>query len=554
MNSEPEKQFVCLVILDGWGIAPPGPGNAITQAKTPNINRFWLSFPHTQLQASGEGVGLPRGEAGNTETGHLNLGSGRIVYQDLARINMAIADGSFFTNKVLLEAIEWASKNNTNLHYMGLIGAGGVHSNLEHLYALIQLAASRNCKNLFLHLFTDGRDSPPTSVKTYISQVRDIMKKEGVGQIASIMGRYWAMDRDLRWERTAKAYAALTQGEGLLVKTPEEAVEMSYAQGKTDEFIEPSIVTDAKGKPIAIIKEGDSAVFFNFRIDRPRQLSRALIFEDFSKEALKVEEYDPYLIDFAKKHTVQETPQQKPFERGPRINNLNFVTMTEYSKPIVDNGAKVAFPPEIIAMPLGRVLAEAGKKQLRITESEKERFVGFYFNGGQEAFPDEERVIIPSPKVATYDLKPEMSARKITEAVLNYFQTRLDYSFILVNFANADMVGHTGNIKPALSACEVVDECLGKIASYILAAGGTMIITADHGNAEEMINLKTQSIDTEHSTNPVPFIAISNKLLGKSQSLPSGILADVAPTVISLLGLTVPTSMTGRDLLGGKFF
>ena len=554
MNSEPEKQFDCLVILDGWGIAPPGPGNAITQAKTPNINRFWLSFPHTQLQASGEGVGLPRGEAGNTETGHLNLGSGRIVYQDLARINMAIADGSFFTNKVLLEAIEWASKNNTNLHYMGLIGAGGVHSNLEHLYALIQLAASRNCKNLFLHLFTDGRDSPPTSVKTYISQVRDIMKKEGVGQIASIMGRYWAMDRDLRWERTAKAYAALTQGEGLLVKTPEEAVEMSYAQGKTDEFIEPSIVTDAKGKPIAIIKEGDSAVFFNFRIDRPRQLSRALIFEDFSKEALKVEEYDPYLIDFAKKHTVQETPQQKPFERGPRINNLNFVTMTEYSKPIVDNGAKVAFPPEIIAMPLGRVLAEAGKKQLRITESEKERFVGFYFNGGQEAFPDEERVIIPSPKVATYDLKPEMSARKITEAVLNYFQTRLDYSFILVNFANADMVGHTGNIKPALSACEVVDECLGKIASYILAAGGTMIITADHGNAEEMINLKTGEIDTEHSTNPVPFIAISNKLLGKSQSLPSGILADVAPTVISLLGLTVPTSMTGRDLLGGKFF
>jgi len=554
MDTEPQKQFVCLLILDGWGIAPSSPGNAITQAKTPNMNRFWLSFPHTQLQASGEAVGLPRGEAGNTETGHLNLGAGRIVYQDLAKINMAIADGSFFTNKVLQEAIEQASKNNTNLHYMGLIGAGGVHSNQDHLYALIQLAASRNFKNLYLHLFTDGRDSPPTSANTYISQVRDIVKKEGIGQIASIMGRYWAMDRDLRWERTAKAYFALTKGEGHLVKTPEEAVEMSYSQGKTDEFIEPALMTDNKGAPLSLIKEGDSVVFFNFRIDRPRQLSRAFVFEEFSKEGLKVEEYDPYLVDYAKKHTVQELPQQKPFERGPRIKNLFFVTMTEYSKPLVDNGARAAFPPDVIPMPLGRVLAEAGKKQLRITESEKERFVGFYFNGGQQAFPDEERFIVPSPKVATYDLKPEMSAKQITEAVLNYFQTRLDYSFILINFPNADMVGHTGNLKPAIVACEVVDECLGKIASYILAAGGTMIITADHGNAEEMINLKTGGIDTEHSTNPVPFIAISNKFLGRAQSLPTGILADVAPTVISLLGLTIPTSMTGRDLLGGKFF
>jgi len=554
MDTEAHKQFVCMVILDGWGVAPSSPGNAITQAKTPNMNKFWLSFPHTQLQASGEAVGLPRGEAGNTETGHLNLGAGRIVYQDLARINMEIADGSFFTNKVLQEAVEFASKNNSNLHLMGLIGAGGVHSNVEHLYALIQLAASKNCKNLFLHLFADGRDSPPTSVKTYINQVREIIKKEGVGQIASIMGRYWAMDRDLRWERTAKAYFALTRGEGHLVKTPEEAVETSYQQGKTDEFIEPSIIADTKGVPIALIKEGDAVVFFNFRIDRPRQLSRAFVFEEFSKEGLKVEEYDPYLVDYTKKHTTKEQVQQKPFERGPRIKNLYFVTMTEYSKPLVDNGAKVAFPPETISMPLGRVIAEAGKKQLRITESEKERFIGFYFNGGQEAFPEEERFIVPSAKVATYDLKPEMSAREITDTVLNYVQTRLDYSFILINFANADMVGHTGNIKPAIEACEVADECLGKIASYILAAGGTMIITADHGNAEEMLNLKTGGVDTEHSTNPVPFIAISNKFLGKPQNLPSGILADVAPTVISLLGLTIPTSMTGRDLLSGKFF
>jgi 2,3-bisphosphoglycerate-independent phosphoglycerate mutase len=554
MDAELPKQFVCLVILDGWGIAPAGPGNAISLAKTPNMNRFWLSFPHTQLQASGEAVGLPRGEAGNTETGHLNLGAGRIVYQDLARINMAIADGSFFTNKVLLEAIETASKKGTNLHYMGLIGAGGVHSNMEHLYALIQLAASKNFKSLFLHLFTDGRDSPPTSAKTYISQVREVIKKEGIGQISSIMGRYWAMDRDLRWERTQKAYLALTQGKGQLVKTPEEAVENSYEQGKTDEFIEPSLITDNKAEPIGLIKEGDSVVFYNFRIDRPRQLSRAFVFEEFSQSALKVEDFDPYLVEFTQRHTAQNLPQQKPFERGPKIKDLYFVTMTEYSKPLVENGAKVAFPPDIIAMPLGRVISEAGKKQLRITESEKERFIGFYFNGGQEAFPDEERFIVPSPKVATYDLKPEMSAREITKAVLNYFETRLDYSFILVNFANPDMVGHTGNIKPAVSACEVVDECVGKIAGYILAAGGTLIITADHGNVEEMLNLKTGEVDTEHSTNPVPFIAISNKLVGRPQNLPTGILADVAPTVISLLGLTVPTPMTGRDLLGGKFF
>jgi 2,3-bisphosphoglycerate-independent phosphoglycerate mutase len=352
MDTEPQKQFVCLVILDGWGLAPAGAGNAITQAKTPNMNRFWLSFPHTQLQAAGEAVGLPRGEAGNTETGHLNLGAGRIVYQDLARINMAIADGSFFTNKVLLEAIEQASKKEKNLHYLGLIGAGGVHSNVEHLYALIQLAASKGFKNLYLHLFTDGRDSPPTSAKTYVSQVREVIKKEGVGQIGSLMGRYWAMDRDLRWDRTAKAYFALTRGEGHLVKTPEEAIEMSYAQGKTDEFIEPSLMTDTKGEPLALIKEGDSVIFFNFRIDRPRQLSRAFIFEDFSKEALKVEEFDPYMVEFTKKHTSQQAPKQKPFERGPRIKDLFFVTMTEYSKQLGESGAKVAFPPDVIAMPI----------------------------------------------------------------------------------------------------------------------------------------------------------------------------------------------------------
>jgi 2,3-bisphosphoglycerate-independent phosphoglycerate mutase len=545
-----QSKFVCLVVLDGWGIAPPGPGNAIDLASTVNMDRFWASFPHTQLAASGEAVGLPRGEAGNTETGHLNLGAGRIVYQDLARINMSIADGTFFKNPTLLAAIEHAKKNSSNLHYLGLIGAGGVHSNLEHLYALIRLASTLQFKNLFLHLITDGRDSPPTASKSYLNQVREVFTREGVGQIASIMGRYWAMDRDLRWDRTEKAYRALTLGQGHLVKTPEEGIDMSYSQGKTDEFIEPSIISLPNGSPVSLIKENDAVIFFNFRIDRPRQLSRAFVFPDFSQANVDFG-YDPYLVKYEKKHLVEKHGIQKPFERGPMIKNLFFVTMTEYGKSLVEHGAKVAFPPEKVDMPLGRVIAEAQKKQLRMSESEKERFITFYFNGQQEvAFDGEDRQIIPSPKVATYDLKPEMSARELTEALLEKLRRdNHEYSFILVNFANPDMVGHTGSIGPAVKACEVVDECVGKIANMILAYEGTLLVTADHGNAEEMINPHTGAIDTEHSESPVPFIAISRALLGKPQNLPAGILADIAPTVLGLLGIEQPTSMTGRNLL-----
>ncbi|KKU02227.1 MAG: 2,3-bisphosphoglycerate-independent phosphoglycerate mutase [Candidatus Woesebacteria bacterium GW2011_GWE1_45_18] len=537
-------KFVCLVVLDGWGMAAPGAGNAISQASTVNMNRFWASFPHTQLAASGEAVGLPRGEAGNTETGHLNLGAGRIVYQDLARINMSVADGSFFKNPALLAAIEHAKKNNSNLHYLGLIGAAGVHSNLEHLYALIQLAARQSFKNVFLHLFTDGRDSPPTSAKTYINSVREVIAREGVGTIASIMGRYWAMDRDLRWDRTAKAYFALTKGQGHLVKTPEEAIEMSYSQGKTDEFIEPAIITQADGAPVTLIKDNDAAIFFNFRIDRPRQLSRAFVFQDFTKANLDFG-YDPYLVKYAKKHEIELHPVQEPFNRGPLIQNLFFVTMTEYGKTL--DGAKVAFPPETVDMPLGRVIAEAQKKQLRVAESEKERFVTFYFNGQQEtAFEGD----TPSPKVATYDLKPEMSAREMTDSLLAKLrEENQQYSFILVNFANPDMVGHTGSIGPAVKACEVVDECVGKIANTVLAYGGSLLITADHGNVEQMINTQSGAIETEHSTNPVPLIVVSKEYLGNPSNLPAGILADIAPTVLALLGLTQPTSMTGRNLL-----
>lgn len=546
------SKFVILVVVDGWGISAAGPGNAISLSNTVNMNRFMASYPHTQLTASGEPVGLPQGEVGNTETGHMNLGAGRIVYQDLQRINMSVADGTFFQNQTLIGAINHAKQNNSNLHYMGLIGASGVHSNIDHLYALIDLAKKNGFDRLFLHLFTDGRDSPPTNAKTYIAQLREVTTREGIGKIASIMGRYWAMDRDHRWDRTEKAYNAITNGAGHLVKTPEEAIDMSYAEGKTDEFIEPSVMTGADGKPVALIKENDAVIFFNFRIDRPRQLSRAFVTTDF-KNVNVSGGFDPFQVDYEKTH-LPTTPvgMQGPFERGPKIENLYFVTMTEYDKPITESGAKVAFPPEIVKIPLGRVISEAGLIQLRASESEKERFVTIYFNGLVEApFEGEDRLIIPSPKVATYDLKPEMSARELTNAVLNKIKDVPDYKFILVNFANADMLGHTGNIGATVKACGVVDECLEKLSSWVLAYGGTMLITADHGNAEEMIDPQSGQIDTEHNSNPVPFIAIANDLMGRNQVLTSGILADVAPTILHILNIAVPGSMTGRNLLQG---
>lgn len=543
-------KFVLLAVLDGWGLAQSGPGNAITQANTVNLDRFWASYPRTRLAASGEAVGLPHGEEGSTETGHLNLGAGRIVYQDLARINMSIADGTFFENKSFSAAIEHARKNSSKLHLMGLVGAGGVHSNIEHLYALVQLTRRLQFKNVFLHLFTDGRDSPSTAARSYTEKIREVIDKEGVGQIASIMGRYWSMDRDGRWDRTAKAYFALTRGQGQLVKTPEEAIEASYEQGKTDEFIEPSLVSSAQGQPLALVQDNDAVVFFNFRIDRPRQLTAAFVTREFTKESV-VLEFDPYLEKYEKTHLLERIkPRQKVFDRGEFLKNLYFVTMTQYSKSLEAAGAKVAFPPQIVDIPLGRVISEANLKQLRMAESEKERFVTFYFNGQIESpFDGEERIIVPSPLVPTYDQKPEMAAREITNTLLSKLRNAETYSFILVNFANPDMVGHTGNIGPAVKACEVVDESIGKIANFVLAYGGVLLITADHGNVEEMINLQTGKIDTEHSLNPVPFMALSKDFLGKPQTLPAGILADVAPTILGLLGLKPPAAMTGRNLL-----
>ncbi len=550
-------KFVILTVLDGWGLSAPSAGNAISLANTININRYIASYPHTELQAAGESVGLPRGEAGNTETGHLNLGAGRIVYQDLLRINMSIADGLFASNKVLLGAIEHAKKNNSNLHVMGLVGAGGVHSNLEHLFAILKMCREQNFDRVFLHLFTDGRDSPPTAAKIYIDRIREVCAREKVGVIASIMGRYWAMDRDNRWDRTAKAYFALTLGQGNLVKTPEEAIETSYVNGKTDEFVDPALICDQTGKAISLIKDNDAVIFFNFRIDRPRQLSKAFVFKDLA-QAVSTTSFDPYMVKYKKKHLEtahSSLPEVVPFVRTTKLNNLYFATMTQYEKELIKEGAFVAFAPETVEMPLGRVIAENGYKQLRASESEKERFVTFYFNGQQELPMDQEdRLIVSSPKVATYDLKPEMSAIELTDTVINKLKISLDYKFILINFANVDMVGHTGNIGSAVKACQIVDECVARIANFCLAYDGALVITADHGNAEEMIDAQSGQIETEHSSNPVPLVIISKDLTGRSQMLPSGVLADVAPTILTLLGLEIPSQMTGRNLLGSSVF
>ncbi len=542
-------RFAILAILDGWGLAASGPGNAITQANIPNMRGYWVSFPHTQLGASGQSVGLPRGEVGNTETGHLNIGAGRIVYQDLARINMAIADGSFFENQTLLEAIDHARRNNTSIHIMGLVGAGGVHSNAEHLYALLTLMHKHNVQNVFIHVFTDGRDSPPNAAKTYVTELQKVCAREGVGKIVSIMGRYWAMDRDHRWERTLAAYNALVVGEAKQAASAEAAIDASYAQGKTDEFIEPTLIVEP-GQTPHTINDNDSVVFFNFRIDRPRQLSREFLMQDGNALAANWG-FDPYSVKYVGKHTDEAPAVVLPERRKKILKNLYFATMTEYEKPLVEAGAHVCFPPEKIAMPMGRVVSSHGYRQLRAAESEKERFVTFYMNGQEEGiFAGEERLIVPSPKVATYDLAPQMSAKELTDAVIAKI-TPGGYSLVIMNFANADMVGHTGNLAACIKAVETVDACVGRLGNFVLSHGGALFITADHGNAEEKIDLHTGQVSTEHSGNPVPFIVVSQPFIGKGTMLPSGILADVAPTVLHYLSIETPSSMMGKNLLSG---
>jgi len=503
---------VILIILDGFGQSESQEGNPIKQVSPQNINFYKENYPFTTLNASGTYVGLPENEVGNSEVGHINIGAGRIVLQDLPRINNAIDDFTFFNNRSLANSIDHVKKTAGNVHLLGLIGEGNVHSSLKHLFALLKFYKKNNFKSVFLHLFTDGRDSPPNSGIETIKEIEEKISQIGVGKIASIMGRYFAMDRDNRWERTQKAYECLTLGNNKNnYASASEAIQKSYEKGITDEFIEPVNVLDENNN-LKIIKEGDSVVFFNFRIDRSRQLTKAFVSDKFPN----------------------------------RLSDLFFVTMTEYEKNL---SVHVIFPPIHINPNLGQLISQNNLKQLRLTESEKERFVTYYFNGQNEViYNGETRKIFLSPKVATYDKKPEMSAYEITDYLIHEIKTQ-QYDFILVNFANADMVGHTGDIGACKKAIETLDVCLGNISKSSLENNYSLIITADHGNIEQKINPKTGDVSTEHTSNPVPFFAISNEFKNKKINIQNGKLADVGVTILNLLDIDIPEKMTGMNLL-----
>jgi len=536
-----QKSRVVLVILDGWGIGPDYAGNAIHLAKTPTMTMLSHTYPHTELIASGESVGLPKGEDGNTETGHLNIGAGRIVYQDLPRINMSISSGSFLQNKAFLKAAEHVRKNNSNIHLLGLVGQGGVHSSNEHLYALLRFCKEQKLDKVFLHLITDGRDSGPVSSPMYLAQVAEQLSQLGVGKVATLVGRYYAMDRDHRWERIQVAYDALISGKGETVDSYLDTLNARHVQKENDEFIKPIIIKDTPR-----IGSNDAVIFFNYRIDRPRELTRAITMPD-ADFVHHSESFDPYGVKYHKSHLKEMVEEPKIFARPNRPENLCFVSMTEYEKNLpVD----VAFPPEFVEMPLSRVIALDGRRQLKLAESEKERFVTYYFNGQRELkFPGEDIDITPSPKVPTYDLMPEMSGVEQTKKLCHAIDSEL-YDFIVINYPNPDMVAHTGNLEASIKACEFTDSFITKVYERVMQKDNvTMLITADHGNVEELISLENGGIDTEHSGFPVPLLVVGRPYLNQAKSLSRGILADVAPTILKILGINKPSSMSGRSLL-----
>ncbi len=536
---------IVLIILDGWGLAPPGPGNAISLAKLSVMPKLWADYPHAELMASGEAVGLPPGEDGNTETGHINIGAGRVVYQDLPRITMAIADGSFFSNPAFDGAIAYAREHRSNLHLLGVVSDAGVHASREHLYALLALVKERGPDiPVYIHVFTDGRDAPPTSAKRFVAEVEGRCASLGIGRIATVMGRYYAMDRDRRWERTERAYTALTEVIARTAPNAPAAITASYAEGKTDEFIEPTVILDPDGKPYPRIANHDAVIFYNFRIDRPRQLTRAFVLPDFETEPASAS-FDPYAVKYFHKHLVDSAVRANAFHRRVTLPNIYFATMTEYEYNLP---SVVAFPPQKIATTMGSVFASRKARQLHVSETEKERFITYYFNGlREERFEGEDCVIVPSPQVATYDMAPDMSALAVTRELIDRISSGT-YAFAAVNFANPDMVAHTGNIPAAVRAVETTDACVGKIAETVLSLGGTCAVTADHGNVEEMLGADG-SMDTEHSTYPVPFIMADAALRNYPHQLPKGKLADVAPTILSFRKIPVPVEMTGKNLL-----
>lgn len=499
-----------LLILDGWGINPQVEGNAVLMAHTPVMDRLMSNYPHTTMEASGESVGLPDGLMGNSEVGHLNLGSGRVVYQDITRINKSIKDGDFFSNAVLSDAMGYVLENGSSLHLMGLLSDGGVHSHMDHLFSLLEMAKERGLDRVFIHAFLDGRDVPPRSALKYIADTEKRMQELGIGMIATVSGRYYSMDRDRRWERVRLAFDALTLGKGERARSAEMAVRSAYKRGENDEFVKPTIVVPGT---TASLQDGDAVIYFNFRPDRARELTGALTLSDFSG-----------------------------FKRI-KVPDIHFVCMTRYDETFDLN---VAFPHEPIDNTLAEYLSICKKKQLHIAETEKYAHVTFFFNGGvEETYEGEDRVLIPSPKVPTYDMQPEMSVYEVTDALLDRIHSG-NYDFIIANFANLDMVGHTGILDAAVRAAEVVDECLGKVTDAIVSCGGAAIVTADHGNSEQMIYYDDKSPHTAHTTNRVPVILVSTM---NGVRLKEGIFADIAPTVLGLLDLDVPPQMTGHSLV-----
>ena len=497
------------MILDGFGLNPEKHGNAIANAEKPNLDGIFQNYPNTSLAASGLDVGLPDGQMGNSEVGHLNIGAGRIVYQELTNITNHIEDGSFFENQALCNAVDHVKKNGSTLHLLGLLSDGGVHSHITHLFALIDMAKEKGVENLVIHCFLDGRDVPPRCALTYTNELEAYMKKKGLGKIGVISGRYYAMDRDKRWDRIQMAYDAMTLGEGDHAQTPKEAIKNSYSRKIDDEFLVPCILDENN-----VVNNGDAMIMYNFRPDRAREITRAFVDKDFDG-----------------------------FSRTKTIDDLCYVCMTQYDATMPD--VLVAYPPEHYTNTLGEYISGLGMKQLRIAETEKYAHVTFFFNGGvEEPNENEDRILVPSPKVATYDLQPEMSAYQVTEKVLAAIDEE-KYDMIILNFANADMVGHTGVMEAAVKAIEALDVCVDKICSRILEKDGQVFLTADHGNADTMIGPHDEII-TAHSLNPVPFVNISNDPAGLKDG---GRLADIAPTLLDAMNIEIPGEMTGKSLL-----
>lgn len=498
-----------LLIMDGYGVSGQQAGNAIAAANKPNLDRIFATYPHTTIGASGLQVGLPEGQMGNSEVGHLNIGAGRIVYQELTKITKSVQDGDFFENPVLNEAMDYALSKGSSLHLLGLLSDGGVHSHIDHLLALIGMAARKGLEKVFVHGFLDGRDVPPRCAVQYVLQCEETMKQIGVGSIATISGRYYSMDRDNRWERVTLAYQAMTSGIGEYADSAVAAVENAYSRGENDEFVRPTIVNSD-----GMIQNGDAVIMFNFRPDRAREITRTFVDPEFSG-----------------------------FQRGKMPQDLYYACMTQYDKTMPN--VHVAYLPQNLKNTFGQYISELGLKQLRIAETEKYAHVTFFFNGGVEApNPGEDRILVDSPKVATYDLQPEMSAYGVTDRVLEQIAEDR-YDVIILNFANPDMVGHTGIMEAAVAAIETIDSCVGKITDAVLAKGGQILLTADHGNAEAMLDEKG-AVQTAHSTNPVPLVFISNE---PKELAEGGILADLAPTLLTMMDLPIPSEMTGKSLL-----